>query len=45
MKNIHIVEDVNSEGTKWYLAYKDPIKGERIGIEEEDALELIRLKE
>ncbi len=44
MKNIYILEDVSSEGTKWFFVYKDPINGERIEIEEEDAIALRELK-
>ena len=42
MDNIYIVEDAGE--SQWYLAYKDPIQGEMIKIDEEDALKLLILK-
>lgn len=40
MNNLHVVEDISSKGTKWYLAYEDPIDGERFEITENDAMEI-----
>jgi len=44
MENIYIVEDVGSEKTQWYIAYKNPIQGEMLAIDEEDAKKLLILK-